>query len=170
MNNTTNKVLLAIGAVLVVVGFVKPDLNNIIPNPSPTPSPVVPSFEISEPENPSLKEAALEIAEILKNGGENHKNDALALSNLYADIAKLVSLDNENEVVRTTNELREVNSVAGSLMNLGLKGKYPNFASKARELVVSVLGDDIAVLSADSRAKAVEAFEALAWGCYEGAK
>ncbi len=67
MNNTTNKVLLAIGAVLVVVGFVKPDLNNIIPNPSPTPSPVVPSFEISEPENPSLKEAALEIAEILKN-------------------------------------------------------------------------------------------------------
>lgn len=168
--NNTNKFLLGLGAVLVVVGLFKPNLNNIIPTPFPNPSPVAPSFEVSEPEDPALKEAALEIAAILQDGGKDHKIDGLALSSLYLDIAKLVSLDNENEVVRTTSELREVNSVAGTLMNLSLKGKYPNFASKARELVVSVLGDDIAVLNTENRTKAVEAFEALAWGCYQGAK
>ena len=163
-----NKVSLVIGAVLIAIGIFRPDFSSVIPKAKPTVD--LPSVTVSEPEDPSLKEAAVKVADILKNGGPERTVDGLALAGLYGDIAKLISLDSENQVVKTTSEIREINSVAGSLMNLKLQGKYPNLAVSARELVVEALGDDIAVLNETSREKAVDAFEALSWGCFEGTK
>lgn len=164
-----NKVVLAIGAVLIAIGIFKPDFSQLIPKGG---DPVVdnPVVEIEEPSDPDLKEQALVVAEILKGGGNNRKADATTLSKLYSDIAMIISLDEENEIVKTTNEIREVNSVAGTLMNLQLKGEYKGLPEAAKGILVSVLGDDVAVLNEDNRQKAVDAFEALSWGCYMGAK
>ena len=167
-----NKVVLAIGAVLIVVGVLRPDLSSLIPSNGGNDTPVVnvPEVAVEVPTEPSLKEVADELVEILKTGGEDRKVDGLNLAKLYSDIANLISLDLDNEVVKTTSEIREVNGVAGSLMNLKLKGKYPDFAQTAKKLVVTAIGDDIAVLNDEIRSKAVDAFNALAWACYEGAK
>lgn len=167
-----NKVVLAIGAVLIVVGVLRPDLSSLIPSNGGNDTPVVnvPEVVVEAPTEPSLKEVADELVKILKAGGEDRKVDGRNLAKLYSDIASLISLDLDNEVVKTTSEIREVNGVAGSLMNLKLKGKYPEFAQTAKKLVVAAIGDDIAVLNDETRSKAVDAFNALAWACYEGAK
>ena len=167
-----NKVVLAIGAVLIVVGVLRPDLSSLIPSNGGNDTPVVnvPEVVVEAPTEPSLKEVADELVKILKAGGEDRRVDGLNLAKLYSDIASLISLDLDNEVVKTTSEIREVNGVAGSLMNLKLKGKYPDFAQTAKKLVVTAIGDDIAVLNDETRSKAVDAFNALAWACYEGAK
>ena len=167
-----NKVVLAIGAVLIVVGVLRPDLSSLIPSNGGNDTPVVnvPEVVVEAPTEPSLKEVADELVKILKAGGEDRRVDGLNLAKLYSDIASLISLDLDNEVVKTTSEIREVNGVAGSLMNLKLKGKYPEFAQTAKKLVVTAIGDDIAVLNDETRSKAVDAFNALAWACYEGAK
>lgn len=159
-------VVLAIGAALIAVGVFKPDFSNLLDRGVPS---VVPSVSINEPTNPKLLADALKVSEALK-GGPNAKVDGMSLSGLYADIAKLVSLEGADEVVRTTSELVEVNSVAGSLMNLKIQGKYPGLSEAAKTLVVNTIGDDVAVLNEENRKAAVAAFEALAWGCQEGAK
>lgn len=163
-----NKVVLIIGAILIVVGVLRPDLSNFLPNNNPPV--VVASIDVEEPTDPNLLAQADKITAILRDGGEDRKTDAMALAHLYKDIATLISLDQENIVVKTTSEVREVNSVAGTLMNLQLKGKYEGLATTAKALVVSVLGDDVATLNEENRENAVAAFEALAWGCYMGAK
>jgi hypothetical protein len=162
-------IVLGLGIVLIAVGVFKPDLSNLLPKGGSTVT--VPAVLVSEPTDPELLASALKVAEALKGGD---KADALALSGLYSDIAKLVGLEGKEEVVKTTSELVEVNSVAGSLMNLNLKGKYPNLAPAAKELISKAFGGDegldVSVLNADSRKVAVASFEALAWGCAEGGK
>lgn len=162
-----NKLVLVLGAVLIAVGVFKPDLSNLLPKGGTTVE--VPAVEVAEPTDPDLLASALKVSEALK-AGDDAKVDAPQLAALYADIAKLISLDGAEEVVRTTSEIREVNSVAGQMMNLKLKGDYPGLAVAARELVVKAVGDDVAVLNEETRGSAVAAFEALAWGCLEGAK
>lgn len=163
-----NRVVLMIGAVLIAVGVFKPDLSILLPKPGVVVN--TPSIEVTEPTDPTLKTLALDVAQILKNGDDSRKEDGVKLASLYTDIANLISLDKNNEVVKTTSEITEVNSVAGRMMNLKIKGKYADLVETARKLVVSAIGDDVAVLNDASRAQAVAAFKALAWGCYEGAK
>lgn len=162
-------VVLVLGVALIAVGVFKPDFSNLIPKGGSTVT--VPVVSVQEPTDPELLASALKVAAALKGGD---KNDALALSGLYSDIAKLVGLAGSEEVVKTTSELVEVNSVAGSLMNLKLKGKYPDLAPAAKELISKAFGGDegldVAVLNDESRKVAVAAFEALAWGCAEGGK
>lgn len=170
-------VVLALGAILIAVGVFKPDLSNFLPNQGTTVT--VPEFTVEEPTDPNLMADALKVADALKDG-EDRKVDGLKLAQLYSDIANLIELDGDNEIVKTTTEIREVNSVAGTLMNLQLKGKYPNLAKAAKELVSNAVNQtdedsdnsniDVAVLNSESRAVAVSAFRALAWGCLEGSK
>lgn len=164
------KVVLVVGAVLIAVGIFKPDLSNLIPGNNNAPVVDNPVVQVEEPSDPALKNLADEVVAILQKGGDERKVDGLNLAKLYNDIAMIISLDEDNAIVKTTSEIREVNSVAGSLMNLNLKGKYPNLPSTAKDLVVAAVGDDVAVLNDANREQAVAAFKALAWACFEGAK
>lgn len=163
-----NKAVLVVGAILIAVGIFKPDLSNLIPKRVDDVVDVV--VEIAEPTDADLKEAALKIVDIIKSGDNDRKKDGKTLAGLYIDLSRLISLDSENQVIKTTSEIREVNSVAGSLMNLQMQGKYPGLSTAAKELVVGAIGDDVSVLNEEQRGKAVAAFEALAWACFEGAK
>lgn len=164
-----NKVLLAIGAVLVLFGLFKPDLNNVF-SPSNNIA-VVESYVIDAPSDTVLLEKAREISKILQASDDStRKTDSLKLSSLYADIATLVELDGEELIIKDTNAIRQVNSIAGNMLRLDIKDKYPNLAEASKSLVVAAIGDDDVTLNDELRSKSAEAFRALSWAFYQGSK
>ena len=166
MNNKT--VILFIGAVLIAIGIFKPDLS-VLSNLGKN-SFVNAVVETTMPLDPTLKEKALEVVKALKNGSKDRKHDGVELAKLYRDLALLIQMDDKNQVVKTTDEIREANSVSGLLMNLNLQNKYPNLAEACENVVVEAIGLDNVPVSAGIRSKTVEAFESLSWATYEGSK
>ena len=164
-----NKVVLIVGAVLIAVGVFRPDLSSVLPNNN---RPVVntPAIEIPEPEDGELKDMSLKVAEILQAGDSSRKVDGLTLAVLWRDLGLLIAMDNENEVIKTTAEIREANSVAGRLINAELKGKYPDLAQTSRDVVVAAIGTYNVMLTEELRNKAKEAFMILSWAAYQGAQ
>jgi len=161
-----NNLLLAIAGLLVLIGLTKFDLSrlNIVPN---RPN-AVDVLELPEPTDENVKKEADDVVAILKESGA--KVDAKKLRDLYLDLAKLVELDGEEEVIKNTDEIRQANSLAGPMLRLDIKGKYPNLAKEAKEVVVASIGDDHILLSKELRVKAVEGLNALAWACNMGSK
>jgi len=161
-----NNLLLVVAGLLILVGLTKFDLSrlNILPN-KPN---AVDVLELPEPTDSAVKKEADDVVSVLKESGA--KGDAKRLRDLYLDLAKLVELDGENEVVRNTEEIRQANSLAGVMLRLDIKGKYPDLAKEAKEVVVASIGDDQILLSKELRAKAVEGLNALAWACNMGSK
>ena len=98
------------------------------------------------------------------------KRDFKKLRDLYIDLAKLVELDGEDEVVKSTEDIRQANSLAGVMLRLDIKGKYPDLAKEIKEVIVAAIGDDQIPLSKELRPKAVDGFNALAWAMNEGSK
>jgi hypothetical protein len=158
MNKT---VLLIIAGILLVIGLFKPNLS-VVPD-----TPFAPSVNVVAPSDPEMKEACLEVISILEKG---KSSDALRLSSLYMDIATLIELDGEDEVIKTTEDIRQANSLSGLLLKLDIKGKYPNLAVAAKKVIVTGIGDDDVSLDPELRKKASESFRALAWACKEGSK
>ena len=161
-----NNLLLVVAGLLILVGLTKFDLSglNILPN---RPN-VVDVLELPEPTDETVKKEADDVVVVLKEAGV--KSEAKRLRDLYLDLAKLVELDGENEVIKSTEEIRQANSLAGVMLRLDIKGKYPDLAKEAKEVVVASIGDDQILLSKELRVKAVEGLNALAWACNEGSK
>jgi hypothetical protein len=165
-----NKVWLSIGAVLLFVGLFQPDFSNIF-NPSGSGVSVVESYVVDAPSDITLLDKAREINNILQASEDStRQSDALKLSSLYSDIATLIELDGEDQVVKDTNAIRQVNSIAGKMLRLNIKDKYPNLAEAAESLIVSAIGNDDVSLSEELRSKSAEAFRALSWAFYQGSK
>jgi hypothetical protein len=158
-------ILLICGALLVLVGLLKPDFSKFIPGNIPTNTIV-----IEAPLDSNIRKEAEELVVLIKSFGSSAKEDSLKLRDLYLDLSTLVSLDGENQVVKNTEEIRQANSLAGVMLRLDIKDKYANLAKEAKDVMVSAIGDDQVLLSAELRAKAVDGFKALAWACNEGSK
>ena len=158
-------ILLGLAALLIVVGLFKPEFSNILGPKKPV---SVDVLELPEPTDQSVKKEADDVVALLKEA--RAKNDAKRLRDLYIDLAKLVELDGEDEVIKSTEEIRQANSLTGVMLRLDIKGKYPNLAKEAKEVVVAAIGDDQILLSKELRVKAVEGLNALAWACNMGSK
>jgi hypothetical protein len=158
-------ILLGLAALLIVVGLLRPEFSSILGPNKPV---SVDVLELPEPTDQAVKKEADDVVSVLKEAGA--KNDARRLRDLYIDLAKLVELDGENEVVKSTEEIRQANSLAGVMLRLDIKGKYPDLAKETKEVVVAAIGDDQILLSEELRAKAVEGLNALAWACNAGSK
>ena len=158
-------ILLGLAGLLVIIGLLKPEFSNILgPNKPAT----VDVLELSEPTDPAIKKEADDVVSVLKEAGA--KVDARRLRDLYMDLAKLVEIDGEDEVIKSTEEIRQANSLAGVMLRLDIKGKYPDLAKETKEVVVAAIGDDQILLSKELRVKAVEGLNALAWACNTGSK
>ena len=157
-----NKVIL-----LIVLGLIQPNLSNWGLSKKPVSIDVL---ELPVPVDENVKKEADDVVSLLKDSGSSVKADAKRLRDLYLDLAKLVELDGEEEVIKNTEEIRQANSLAGPMLRLDIKGKYPDLAKEAKEVVVAAIGDDQIILSKELRAKAVEGLNALAWACNEGGK
>lgn len=164
-----NKVLVGLAVALVAYGLLKPDLSNIL---TPSNKPVInnPSVQIDKPTDSALLEACDKVIESLRSGGSSRRADGPRLSSLYSDLANLLALDGDKQVVKTTVEVRDANRIAGWMTQLDIDDKYENLSEAANGVVVAGLGDDEAVLDETLRARAVETFRALSWACNEGAK
>jgi hypothetical protein len=158
-------ILLGLAALLIVIGLLKPEFSNILGPNKPV---SVDVLELLAPTDEAIKKEADDVVVILKEAGA--KADAKRLRDLYMDLAKLVELDGEDEVIKSTEEIRQANSLTGVMLRLDIKGKYPNLAKEAKEVVVTAIGDDQILLSKELRAKAVEGLNALAWACNQGSK
>jgi len=161
MNKKT--LLLIIGGLLIALGLIKPEIGFLKNNSDIK----IPS--ISKPTNTELLDECEQVAKILKSSSAS-SYDAIRLASLYMDISSLIELDGDDAVIKTTEEIRQANSLSGLLLRLNIKGKYPELASAAKSVIVASIGDDNVPLTKDLRAKAVESFRALAWACNEGAK
>ena len=157
-----NKTLLIVAALLITVGLVKPTNFNWRPNVDNKPV----SVDVVKPTNKDLLDSCLDVIKILKGG----KGDAKRLSSLYNDLALLVSLDGEEEVVKTTDEVRQANSLSGVMLRLDVKNKYRGLSSACNNVMISAIGDDSILLDKSLRSKAVDGFKALAWACNEASK
>lgn len=162
--NYKNLVLI-LGAVLIAIGLFKPDLSNFVIN-KPNNVAVV---NVEKPANTEILDECQEVIDALKEDSDR-KQDGLRLASLYNDLATLVSLDGEDLVLKNTEEIRQANKLAGVMLKLDMKGKYPKLAEAAKKVIVSSIGDDSVMLDDKLRQDAVDGFKALAWACYEGAK
>ena len=165
MNN--KKLLLIVGGLLIVFGLFKPDLSSFIHRPQPA---VVDVVEVSAPVGEGLRNKANVVVEILKNSGSDRKVDGKRLASLYLDLSTLVSLDGDDEVVKTTEDIRQANRLAGTMLKLDIKNKYPKLAEAAKAVIVEAIGDEVSLLNKESRVQAAEGFKALSWACLQGAK
>jgi hypothetical protein len=162
-------VLLVIAAVLIGVGLLKPPfITNLLDGSRPSVV-VVEDVKVEKPSSEILLEKSENVIKALSVSSDR-KADGKKLAKLYVDIAKLISLDGEDQVIKNTEEIRQANRISGLMVDLDIKGKYPDLAEANQSLVVSVVGDDQVLLNSDLRSKAVDAFNALAWACYEGSK
>ena len=166
-----NKLLLFLGSILILVGFFKPNINNIITVKPSNDLCVVESYVIDPPSDKNLLDNSQNIIDILRQSDDSTKNkDCLKLSSLYSDIAQLIELDNEDKVINDTASIRFANSLSGKMLRLNIKDKYPGLADASKALLVSEIGDNDIVLDDEVREKAVSAFRALSWAFYEGSK
>jgi hypothetical protein len=164
-----NKVLLGLGLLLLVVGILKPNLDFL--KRSPQPNNGVECYVMDAPSDAELLKEAQDITKILLASSDStRKFDSLKLASLYCDMSTLISIDNEDQVIKDTAAIRSANSLAGKMLRLNIKDKYPDLATEAKDLVVKAIGDDDVVLDVELRQKAVAAFRALSWACYEGSK
>lgn len=164
--------LLFLGIGFIVVGLLKPDLSSILnPSNNNQHASCLENCVTTAPEDTTILEKCNLVIDILQSSSINNKReDTLRLSSLFSDIATLISLDGEDVVVIDTKTIREINSMAGPMLKLNIKDKYPNLAQKSKEVIVAAIGDDDIVLTEDTRIKAVEAFNGLSWAFYEGGK
>lgn len=156
-------VILLIAGILIAIGLLKPDLSSLVPVSKPKDTIVF----IEAPVDETVKKECEDVAKILKKGSAS---DAIRLRDLFLDISKLVELDGEDLVIKTTEEIRQANALAGPMLKLDIKNKYENLANEAKQVIVSSIGDDNVPLTTELRKQAVNAFKHLAWACNEGAK
>lgn len=162
----TKNLLLILAAALIVVGLVKPDLSSFI---NMAPNNNVVSIVVDKPSNVEILDECQNVIIALK-ANNDRKIDGVRLASLYNDLATLVSLDGEDLVLKNTEEIRQANKLAGVMLKLDIKGKYPDLAKAAEQVVISSIGDDSVMLDSKLRQQAVDGLKALAWSCLQGAK
>jgi hypothetical protein len=163
----SKKILLVIIAIFIVLGLNRSNISLPIVNvPSVIP---VEELDIPEPSNSTLKTLAENVADKFKQGDDDRKQDGYRLAQLYNDMSKLISLD-DKPIIKTTETIKEANVLAAQLLRIDLRGKYPGLAEACDKLVKEHVSGDSVALDKALRNKSVEAFQALAWGCLEGAK
>lgn len=165
IKNNTNIIVLVVGGLLLTYGLLGSVIKDNLSH-----NPISNAPAVSAPLDPSLRKNCELVIDSLRSGSSDRKIDGIKLSSLFTDIAKLIQLDGENEVIKSTDEIREANKIAGAFYNLELKGKYPDLTESATKVVVQHIGDDNVSLDPILRQKAVEAFNGLAWACSEGSK
>lgn len=163
-----NNLILILAATLVLIGLVKPDFSNLLPN-KPT---VVENEALAAPVSDEVRVVAEKITKIFKeSSAKDKKNKGQRFKNLMVDLAELIKLDGEKEVVKSTKELRFANAVAGNMSNLDMKGEFVDLAKTSTEVVAASLGgtEDI-LLTPELREKGGDGFLAIAWAVEQGLK
>jgi hypothetical protein len=162
----TKNILLIIAGLLILIGLLKPDISNLLNDNKQSNSVII---NLEKPSEYLLDECEL-VIKSLKAGPSSRTNDGKNLASLYSDLAKLIALEEDKEIIKTTEEIRQANSLSGIMLGLDIDGVYPQLAENCNSVITSTIGEDNVSWDKELRKKAVEGFNALAWACNEGAK
>lgn len=162
-----NKVLIVIALVLILLGLSRHSSVNF-PVVNPSPETATETLKIEAPQDEELKGLAEGVRDSLKNGDSDRSKDGMRLASLYNDMSILISID--DDIIKNTGAIAEANVLSAKLLQIDLKGKYPGLSEAAEKLFKTYVSDKAVALDDTLRDKAVKAFQALAWGCLEGAK
>lgn len=158
-------ILLGFGIALVCLGLFKPNIP-VVSNDNNTSV-----VSVSKPEDPELLDECEAVIKSFRDVSSTTKSkDANRLASLYVDLANLISLKENDEVIKNTEEIRQANKLAGTMLRLGIQDKYPDLQQSSEALIVAAIGNDSVELNDQLRNKASDAFKALAWSCIEGTK
>ena len=163
-----NNLVLILAGTLVLIGLVKPDFSNLLPN-KPA---VVENEALTAPASDEVRVVAEKITKIFKeSSAKDKKIKGQRFKSLMVDLAKLIKLDGEKEVVKSTKELRFANAVAGNMSDLDMRGEFVDLAKTCTEVVAASLGgtEDI-LLTPELREKGGDGFLAIAWAVEQGLK
>lgn len=163
-----SKTILIIAGLLICIGIVKPDLS-VLTIDRKVPKVAVEDLDFVAPTSEVFKEKTKDVIDAL-SVDPDRKVDGKKLASLYNDIAFLIALDEEDQVIKNTEEVRQANRLSGIMLKLDIKNKYKDLAAANQSLIKEAIGDDVLLLDSKLRAKAVEAFKILAWACNEGSK
>ncbi len=157
--NKNNGVLWLVAAVLIGVGFFQPSISSVIFKPAAT---------IATPSD-DLQTRCAKLTDIVRSAKNPEKQtDMKKLVGLYIDLAKLISIDDEDTVIKNTEEIREANRLSGRMSDLNIKNKYEDLGPELNSIVLAYIGEDNVVLSPELRQKGVDVFRALAWAINQG--
>ncbi len=157
--NKNNGILWLVAALLIGVGFFQQSISSVMFKP--TSAVVAPSDD--------LQERCKKLTEIVRSAKDPDKQtDMKKLVGLYLDLAKLISIDDEDTVIKNTEEIREANRLSGRMSDFNLKNKYEDLGAELNSIVLGYIGEDNAALSPELRQKGVDVFRALAWAINQG--
>lgn len=134
------------------------------PDPDPDPSPKLPDIDIPSNNFKTMVEPIL-----TKIVGNDKKKDSYELTLFYWDLADVVERDEGKGIIKTTDDLRNLNIQAGTLMfqQTKMKGKYSGLAQTIDNALAQALGLEVVQLSTAKRKDAVAIVRAIAWACKE---
>lgn len=162
-----NKLVLIIGLALIAFSYSDIDLN-LLPWGNIEPSA---SYVVDPPSDETLLVDCKNIVGILQQyNGSTSRQDCIKLSSLFYDMSVLLSLDNNDKVISSTEDILNANTLAGKMLGLNIKGKYPGLAEVSEQLLTNSIGKENVTLNEDLRQSAVEAFQGLSWAFYQGSK
>lgn len=158
--NKNNSLLWLVAALLLVVGVFQPSLSHFNSS-SQAVSVSLPSDE--------LQSKCEKIIQIVKSSDYSDKaEDMRKLSRLYLDLAKLISINDDDTLIKNTEEIREANKLSGKMLELNIKDKYDDLGAELNGVVKSYIGDDNIALSPELRQRSVDVFKAIAWALTKG--
>lgn len=160
-----NKIVLIIAGFLIVIGLTKIDIATVWSLPSRHTD----VMELTAPADENVKKEAQDVVDLLKQSSGD-KNDFKKLRDLSLDLARLIELDGEDVVIKTTENIRQANSISGVMLRLDMKDKYKDLAKESKDVIVAAIGDDDVALTDELRNKAVDSFNGLAWAYNEASK
>lgn len=160
-----NKIVLIVAGFLIVIGLTKIDIATVWSLPSRHTD----VMELTAPADENVKKEAQDVIDLLKQSGGD-KNDFKKLRDLSLDLARLIELDGADVVIKTTENIRQANSISGVMLRLDMKDKYKDLAKESKDVIVAAIGDDDVALTDELRNKAVDSFNGLAWAYNEASK
>ena len=158
--NKNNSLLWLVAALLLAVGVFQPSLSRLHSSGQ--------SVSVSIPSD-ELQSKCEKIIEVIKSSNDSSKaEDMRKLSGLYLDLATLISISDEDTVIKNTEEIREANRLSGKMAELDIKDRYDDLGAELNSVVKSHIGDDNVALSPELRQRSVDVFKAIAWALTKG--
>ena len=92
------------------------------------------------------------------------KKDKKQLSDYFLTLADVVKT--EPGLIKTTEQFKNINSIAGQLnfTGLDLKDKYANLGESIDEIIIATLGKENEDLTQEARTSLVNVLNAISWG------
>jgi hypothetical protein len=130
------------------------------PIPTPDPAPVIPT------PSSDIINIVMPISGLIK--GNDALVDGAELSKFYKELADTVQRDGTaNKWIKTTDNVRELNIQAGTLMfaQTNMKGKYSGLGEAIDKALSSKVGLEVVELTDTKRKDVVDILNGISWAC-----